>query len=288
MRIFLTGGTGFVGSNLLKYYLDNNHEVTALKKSDKSKPKISLKKQPNWVVSSFNDIDKEYLRNIDLLVHLAAFSAQPPYDNLQNCILNNVLGPINLFEKGFDAGIRKFLVTGSCFEYGLSANSYELIPPTASLLPMGSYPTSKAMASMAFIQWAIEKRVSLSIQRLFHLYGDGESQNRFFPLLKAAALNGDDFVMSKGEQIRDICEIGDSIEILYKESKRIFNSKESDVRIKNVGSGRNQSMKDFASKMWNDLGAKGNLKIGHLPYRNREIMRYVPDLESEYIVCNFD
>ena len=31
MRIFLTGGTGFVGSNLLKYYLDNNHEVTALK-----------------------------------------------------------------------------------------------------------------------------------------------------------------------------------------------------------------------------------------------------------------
>ena len=77
---------------------------------------------------------ESHLRNIDLLVHLAAFSAQPPYENLQNCIINNVLGPINLFEKGFDAGIRKFLVTGSCFEYGLSANSYELIPPTAKHL----------------------------------------------------------------------------------------------------------------------------------------------------------
>jgi len=192
MRIFLTGGTGFVGSNLLKYFINNENEIIALKRTSESKTKIHLDRQPNWIIGSLKNIEKKHLNNIDLLIHLAAHSAQPPYDNLQNCIAQNVIEPINLFEKAFDAGVRRFLVAGSCFEYGLSANSYEYIPPNASLFPIDSYPASKAMASIAFIQWAIEKKVSLSIQRLFYLYGEGESKKRFFPALVDAALKGND------------------------------------------------------------------------------------------------
>lgn len=288
MRIFLTGGTGFVGSNLLKYFLDNNHNVTALRRSYESKPKVILDRKPNWILGSFSDVKKKHLENIDLIVHLAAHSAQPPYDSLEECILNNVLEPIKLFDKGFDAGIRKILVAGSCFEYGLSANFYDFIPPTAPLLPLDSYSSSKAMASIAFIQWAIEKKVSLSIQRLFHLYGRGESEKRFFPSLKKAALSGKDFLMSGGEQIRDICEINFATKILYEECNRISNSNKSDVRIRNIGSGQQLSLKQFALNLWSELNAKGKLKIGDLPYRDREIMRYVPNLEEEYIINSFE
>ena len=288
MRIFLTGGTGFVGSNLLKYFLDNKDQVTALKRSKESQTKVLLNNQPDWVVSSFNEVEEKYFKDIDLLIHLAAHSAQPPYDNLQNCTIHNVIEPINLFEKAFNAGVRKFLVAGSCFEYGLSANSYESIPPEATLFPTDTYPASKAMASIAFIQWAIEKKVSLSIQRLFHVYGDGESKKRFYPALKDSALKGKDFSISKGEQIRDISEIGLSIKTLYKESERIINTNKYDVRVNNIGSGNKLSMKTFAQKLWSEFNAKGKLNIGSLPYRDREIMRYVPDLKKIHIIYEFD
>ena len=249
---------------------------------------MHLEKNPKWIVGSLDNVDNNHFINQDLLVHLAAHSTQPPYDNLQNCIRKNVLDPLDLFENAFNAGIRKFLVVGSCFEYGLSANNYQYIPPNAPLFPTDSYPASKAMASIAFIQWAIEKKVSMSIQRLFYIYGDGENDKRFYPSLKKAALNGIDFEISKGEQIRDTCEINKSIKILYKEIKRIIDSKKYDVRISNIGSGENLSIKDFALHLWSELNANGKLKIGSLPYRDREIMRYVPELNEEYIIYSFD
>jgi hypothetical protein len=48
--------------------------------------------------------------------------------------------------------------------------------------------------------------------------------------------------------------------------------------IKNVGSGSPVSMKEFALEQWALLGAKGNLKLGSIPYRKNEIMRFVPSL----------
>ena len=44
MRIFLTGGTGFIGSNFLNYISDKDVEITAIKRFKKSKTKINLKR----------------------------------------------------------------------------------------------------------------------------------------------------------------------------------------------------------------------------------------------------
>ena len=44
MRIFLTGGTGFIGSHLLNCLLKNNEDITALKRTENSKTKICTKR----------------------------------------------------------------------------------------------------------------------------------------------------------------------------------------------------------------------------------------------------
>ena len=288
MRIFLTGGTGFIGSHLLNCLLKNNEDITALKRNEKSKTKILLNKEPNWVINSLGNLNNDNLSHQDLLVHLAAHSAQPPYDNLQNCIEKNVIEPLALFEKAYQSGVRRFLVAGSCFEYGLSANNYEFIPPNAPLYPVDTYPSSKALASIAFIQWAIQKKVSLSIQRLFYVFGEGEKKDRFYPSIKKAAKNGFDFEMTKGEQIRDIAEVNLIAKIIHNECTRIVKTNKYDIRIKNIGSGNNLSLRDFATKIWERHNAKGKLKIGSLPYREKEIMRFVPDLNTINVVQSFE
>ena len=281
MRIFLTGGTGFIGSNLLNYFAKKNVDVTALKRTFESKTKLYLKKEPNWVIGSFNSVEKKHLSDQDILVHLAAHTAQPPYDNLQNCILNNVVYPLNLFDKAYDAGVRKFLIAGSCFEYGLTANQYDQIPPNASLLPTDTYPASKAMASIAFIQWALEKKVSLKILRLFQIFGDGELKSRLWPSLKEKALKGENFQMTDGEQIRDFCMVDQIVKIILEES---LNIKEKRISIKNIGSGRPRKLKDFVFEAWEGLNAKGKIELGAIPYRHNEVMRYVPEIDREFII----
>ena len=48
------------------------------------------------------------------------------------------------------------------------------------------------------------------------------------------------------------------------------------LRIENVGSGLPQSITDFTNYWWDFWGATGNLKIGAIPYRDNEVMRFVP------------
>ena len=174
MRIFLTGATGFIGSHILNESVKYNHEIIALKRETHSKTKVKLISNPIWKFGELSKTTEEDLKNIDTVLHLASHSANVPYDNLTNCLKVNLIDTINFFEMAYNCGVRKFITTGSCFEYGKKGEDYEFIPPSAPLLPTQTYPASKAAASIALIQWALEKNVSLSILRLFQIYGEGE------------------------------------------------------------------------------------------------------------------
>ena len=62
---------------------------------------------------------------------------------------------VKLVEAADRAGIKNIILAGSCFEYGLVANEYEKIPPSAELKPVDPYGISKAQASEACINFAI-------------------------------------------------------------------------------------------------------------------------------------
>jgi nucleoside-diphosphate-sugar epimerase len=65
-----------------------------------------------------------------------------------------------------------------------------------------TYPASKAAASIAFTQWSIENQLKLKYLRIFQVFGEGEAESRLWPSLRKAALSGNDFDMTHGEQIR--------------------------------------------------------------------------------------
>ncbi len=281
MRIFLTGGTGFIGSHFIKQALLKSCILKAIKRCEKSKVKIILNEQPDWLIKQFSEIEISDLEDCEILVHMAAHSANFPYDNLENCMKFNVSETLNLFNTAYDAGIRKYIITGSCFEYGKKGEEYEFIPPDSALFPTQSYPTSKAVSSMVMTQWAIERKVNLKILRLFQIYGEGELKSRLWPTLKDKALKGHNLKMTLGEQIRDFSKVDDIARIILKES---INMKENRISIKNIGSGKPKKLKEFVFETWNKFNAKGKIELGAIPYRKNEIMRYVPNIDMEYIV----
>jgi nucleoside-diphosphate-sugar epimerase len=50
------------------------------------------------------------------------------------------------------------------------------------------------------------------------------------------------------------------------------------IRVANVGTGHPQTLRQFAEFWWEKWQAKGELKIGAIPYRDNEVLRYVPNL----------
>ena len=274
MNLFVTGATGFIGSHFLK--VNKEHELTCLKRKESS-PRVDINKEYTWIIGELNNFQFDHLENKDALIHFAAHSPNPPYDSYENCFYWNVLATIQLFEEAFKKGIRKFIVAGTGFEYGKSGENYDLIPIHAPLLPTSSYPASKAAASIMLSSWAKERNVQLKILRIFQVYGEGELQSRLWPSLKKAAKNGENFSLTKGEQVRDFISVSKVAEIFLDELD-FGNMSESNLLIKNIGSGKPQSIKNFAEFWWRHWEAEGVLEFGKVPYRTGEVMRYVPKL----------
>lgn len=277
MKIFLTGGTGFIGSHFINQAHEAGHEIVALRRSPDSRPRIPLNREPSWIDKKMEEVPTEDFFGCEALVHLAAHSANVPYDTLEACIQRNVLEPVTLFRTAASAGINRFIVAGSCFEYGRSGERYEFIPTDAPLEPTASYPASKAAASVAFHALACELNLQLLILRIFQVYGEGEAESRFWPSLRKAAFEGIDLPMTDGTQIRDfinVTEVADA----FVSSLSIPDWKPGYPIIRNVGTGNPRTLAQFASEEWKRLGARGQLLIGAIPKRSGEVFRFAPKI----------
>ena len=280
MKIFVTGASGFIGSNFIEIANKKGIDIVGLKRKN-SQPRIDLSFEPNWVIGSLDDDFTKELKETDVLVHFASHSPNVPYDSLENCIYWNVLKTLKFFNRALEAGVENFLVAGSSFEYGSSAINYDKIPPDAPLNPIESYPISKALASIALKGWAIKNNVKLIINRIFNVYGEGELSTRLWPSLKKAALNDKNFEMTAGKQIRDFINVKDLSKIFVKDLD-FSKLKNGEPLIKNVGSGNALSVLEFSKLWWKKWDAKGNLLVGDISYRKNEVMKYIPKLTDEY------
>ncbi|MGD1904620.1 MAG: NAD-dependent epimerase/dehydratase family protein [Leptolyngbyaceae cyanobacterium] len=274
MKLFLTGGTGFIGSHFLKAALEAGHQVLALRR-EYSQPRLSLSLQPIWLQGSLSDDWSSALKGCDVLVHLAAAGVNPEFSDWQELFSVNVSQSLNLWLQAQEAGVRRLVICGSCSEYGRSGEQYEFIPVTAPLQPTNAYGASKASASLAAIGLATQMNLEVVLLRPFHVYGPGENEFRLWPSLKKAALAGEDLSMTPGQQIRDFMSVEQVAE------KFLWACKRTDILLgkalaENLGTGHPQTVKGFSEFWWTQCNAKGKLLFGDIPYRHNEVMRYVP------------
>lgn len=277
MHFFVSGATGFLGSHFVQKTLSLNHKVTALSRVN-SVSRIKLLKQPKWCRGALTDDWSEDLRNCDIFVHCAAEGVVNNFDDWERCFEINFIQSQALIKNAFNAGIKKFLICGSCFEYGISGDSYEYIPTFAELKPIGAYSTSKAAAGLSALEFAKNRDLKLILARLFHVYGEGENPKRFWPSLVKAALDGKDFKMTLGEQKRNFTHVNEMTTMLIDLCLNIDSIQQGGL-VKNLGSLNNSSLNNFAKKEWERLGATGLIKFGEIPYKKNEVMSYVPLIE---------
>ncbi|MCT0206227.1 NAD(P)-dependent oxidoreductase [Synechococcus sp. CS-1332] len=279
MRLFLTGGTGFIGSHVLAAALAAGHQVLALRRSPASAPAIPLPRQPQWCEGDLASLEAAQLDGVEAVLHLASAGVSPKPASWDKLVQANVAGSLRLLERAAEAGVRRCVVAGTSHEYGNAARRYDAIPPEAPLEPLSPYGASKAAAFQLLRAFAIAQELELVYGRIFSAYGEGQFAGNFWPSLRRAALAGEDFPMTSGRQVSDFIPVAAVAAHLLAACSR------PDVAagvplVVNVGSGAAISLLAFAAAEWERLGATGRLLPASLPDRPDQIERYVPDLRG--------
>jgi nucleoside-diphosphate-sugar epimerase len=211
---------------------------------------------------------------VEVFIHFASHTPNPPYDSLEQCTYWNVYAALKLASQAVKVGVKKFIIAGSCFEYGKSSERLTRLDVGSSLEPALSYPTSKAAASIAFLGLAREKNLQLKLLRIFQVFGEGEPANRLWPSLREAALSGADFPMSKGEQLRDFIPV-EEVAKTFLQAMNFDNTQPGKPLIEHVATGTPQTVLEFSRHWWEFWQAKGKLEVGVVPYRHNEMMRVI-------------
>ena len=272
MKLFVTGGTGFIGRHFLGQAVAAGHEVQALRRTP-PEPQASA---VNWVEGTMRGDHHAALSRCDVVIHFAAAGVSPQPATWEELFATNVTDSLHIWKEAAEAGVARLVVCGSCFEYGHSAARYDCIPPDAPLDPANGYGASKAAATMAALGLARERGFALTLLRPFHVFGDGQHEANFWPALRRAALAGEDFPMTAGEQIRDFTPVEEVARAFL--AAATADPDPGAIRIANLGTGQPQTLRTFAEAWWRRWQAAGSLRCGALPYRPHEVMRYVPSL----------
>jgi nucleoside-diphosphate-sugar epimerase len=243
---------------------------------------MPLTREPHWVDRALDQGFDAELAGCDAVVHLASHTPNPPYAPLDECLYWNVYATMRLLQQAAAQGVRDILVAGTYFEYGVAAEGQDFVHPATEMRPSLTYPISKATATTACLGLARHLSLRLQVLRIFQVYGEGESPARFWPSLRSAALDGRDFAMSAGVQIRDFIEVSE-VARQFLSALAFDGVVPGQPQLRNVGTGRAQTLLDFARTWWGVWGATGQLIPGQVGLRPGELARVVANVDAVHV-----
>jgi nucleoside-diphosphate-sugar epimerase len=265
-KVLVTGGTGFIGANLVRRLLQEGHEVHLLLRPGYAAWRIeAIKEHLRLHLADLRDQDSLAVaaRQIapDWIFHLAAHGAYSWQADLHQIMETNCLGTINLLEACRQAGFEAFINTGSSSEYGFKDHA----PAEDEWLePNSSYAVSKAAATQFCRFIAQKNHLNVTTLRLYSVYGPYEDANRLFPQLILKGLRGSLPRLVDPETARDYIYVEDAVSAFLLAASQ---PQAEPGAVYNVGSGKQTSLRQVVACARLTLGIREEPVWGTMPDR---------------------
>ena len=261
-QIFLTGATGFIGRRLVKRLVAAGADVSALVlPGEEDLLPDGVHALPGDVTAADTVAQAMAAVRPKLVVHLAAVGITNPGLPFTTACHVNVGGTINVLDAVRNIpAIQRIILVGSSYEYGARRAD-------DSLDPFNAYSASKvaawAFARAAYNAWS----APVVWMRPFQVYGLGQRDKALIPAAIHAALSGDDFRMTAGDQQRDFIYVEDVIQGLLAAAT----APNIEGRALDLGTGQLHRIRSVVERIWALSGAQGHILAGALPYRPGEV-----------------
>ena len=204
-KILVTGGVGFIGSNLIKDLINLNFELVSLDNYSTGS-KINELEGVKYIEDDILNIDN-ILNDFDFCFHLAAQSrVQPSFDNPEESLNVNVLGTSRVIEWS-RLNDTKVVYAGSSSKHHYPSESpyamYKFLGEEVCKLYMESY------------------NVNVEIARFYNVYGPGENIDEIYGnvigIWISKIMKGEPLpIVGDGEQKRDFVHVNDIVDGLKK------------------------------------------------------------------------
>lgn len=282
MGVLVTGGAGFIGSNIVGRLLEEGYDVRVIDDlSTGSTENIrEYKNRIDFIRGSINDTDvlKKSLEDIEYVLHQAAIpsvsrSVKDPIRSNDA----NIIGTLNVLVNAQDAGVKRVVNASSSSVYGDTPTLPKVETMTPN--PISPYAVSKLGAEMYCKVFSDIYGLETVSLRYFNVFGPKQNPTSEYaaviPKFITAILSANMLqVHGDGEQTRDFTYIKNVVDANIKAMKA---SKTSGEAV-NIGCGANYTLNQLISELNQIIGS--DIKAEHTDSREGDVKNSLADIKS--------
>jgi len=247
MKIFITGGTGFIGSYLINALHLLKHEVIVLKREN-SKPRIQLNKEPKWIIGNLGDGNLTKFPKCDVVIHLAASGVKASNRNWNDCIKTNIIGTNELLYGLSNVSNMPLFIYPRTF--------YENYLNDFSELINNPYVVTKTAGTKIIKLWASSnKKARVIFGTFFQVYGAGDDPGNVLTYTANCLRRGIPAKLGSGKGLRDWIYIDDLVDAFT----RVLKVNGNRIQYFDFGTGKLTSIKEVVVKLAGLMGCSNDL-----------------------------
>ena len=285
MRALVTGGAGFIGSNLVAKLLELGHLVTVLDDFSTGQ-RDNLPESGNLTVHQGDVLDHplllESMEGAEVVFHMAAqvgnvLSLQRPDSDLKT----NALGTIKVLQACRDVGAKRVVLSSSSAIFG--ETKYVPVDEVHPQDPASPYGLSKLAAEKYCLLLAKEYGLETCCLRYFNAYGVNQYYNPYgnvIPIFVERTMEGKDLtIYGDGSQTRDFIDVRDLVH------SNLLAAESEATGVFNIGTGVATTVTDLAAHVIKAVGRE--VAVRYAPPRAGEVQHSLADISKAKRELNF-
>ena len=266
-RLFLIGGSGFIGKNLVRRL----HEQYTISVYDKFIDKEYFSHYPD-VKTNLIELDKDKIsvdvEDPDYIINLASIvTAERDLSLFDSMIASNLKVLLNLYERfKEEQKLKLFIQFGSSEEYGNDGSPFV---ETMREEPNSPYALVKQLTTNTAMMLHKNYAFPIMVVRPGNLFGPLQGGKKFIPYVIDSLKQNAPLNVTPCEQKRDFIYADD---FAWAIGELLKNHAKAVGQIVNVSSGESLSLKGINEHCRKVIGSKSEVNYGAIPYRENEMM----------------